>query len=67
MQNATIDYEAAKAAYEIATEPASAADVQEALKAVKDAESDLETLRNQPTPAELAEAEANVATWQASF
>lgn len=60
LQNATIDYEAAKAAYEIATEPASPAELQEALKAIKDAESQLETLRNQPGPAELAEAEAKI-------
>lgn len=67
LQNATIDYEATKAAYEIATEPASQADIQEALKAIKDAESQLDSLRNQPTQADIAAAEAQVASAEAEL
>ncbi|MDH3674654.1 MAG: biotin/lipoyl-binding protein, partial [Anaerolineae bacterium] len=67
LQNATIDYEAAKAAYEAATEPASQADLQNALKEIREAESQLESLRNQPSEAELAEAEATVASAEAEL
>lgn len=67
LQTATIDYEAAKAAYEIATEPASQADLQDALKSIKDAEQQLDTLRRQPSQADMADAEANVAGAEAEL
>jgi HlyD family secretion protein len=67
LQQATIDYEAAKAAYEIATEPASEADLQDALSAIQSAQDQLDTLRAQPTQADLAEAEAQVASTQAQL
>ena len=62
LQQATISYEAAQAAYQIAIEPAAAAEVQEALSAIQSATDQLETLRAQPTAAELAAAEAQVAS-----
>jgi HlyD family secretion protein len=67
LQENTIDYDAAKAAYEIATEPPSQADLQEALKAIKEAEYQLESLRQQPTAADLAAAEAQVAGVEADL
>ena len=67
LQNATIDYEAAKAAYEVSTEPASQADLQEAIKAIRDAEQQLDTLRNQPTKSEIASAEAQIASAEAEL
>lgn len=67
LQETTIDYDAAKAAYEIATEPPSPADLQEALKAIKEAEYQLESLRQQPTAADLAAAEAQVAAVEADL
>lgn len=65
LQNATIDYDTAKAAYEIATAPASQADLQAALQAIKEAENQLAALT--PTAAELAAAEAQVASAEASL
>jgi HlyD family secretion protein len=67
LQEATIDYEAAKAAYEESTEPASEADLQEALSNIETAKYQLDTLRNQPTEAELASAEAQVASAEANL
>ncbi len=65
LQQATIDYNAAKAAYDIATEPASQADLQDALSSIQSAQEQLDTLRSQPTQADLAAAEAQVASAQA--
>lgn len=65
LQNATIDYDTAKAAYEQATAPPTQADVQAALKTIKDAQSQLEAL--QPTKADLAAAQAEVASAQATL
>ncbi len=67
LQQATIDYEAAKAAYEIAIEPASQADLQEALSAIQSAQEQLDDLRAQPTQADLATAEAQVASAQSEL
>jgi HlyD family secretion protein len=67
LQQATIDYEAAKADYEIAVEPASEAELQDALSAIQSAQDQLDDLRAQPTEAELAEAEAQVASAQANL
>jgi HlyD family secretion protein len=67
LQQATIDYEAAKAAYQIAVEPASESEVQDALSTIQTAQEQLDDLRAQPTPVDLAEAEAQVASAQAQL
>jgi RND family efflux transporter MFP subunit len=67
LQEATIDYESAKAAYEQSTEPASAAELQEALSSIENAKHQLDTLRSQPTEAEIASAEAQVANAESSL
>jgi multidrug efflux pump subunit AcrA (membrane-fusion protein) len=67
LQQATIDYEAAKADYEIAVAPASESDLQDALSAIQSAQQQLDDLRAQPTQADLAEAEAQVASAQAQL
>jgi HlyD family secretion protein len=67
LQQATIDYDAAKAAYEIAVEPASESELQDALSAIQSAQDQLDDLRAQPTASELAEAEAQVASAQANL
>ena len=53
--------------YEIAVEPASQADLQDALSAVQNAQEQLDDLRNQPTLADLASAEAQMASAQAQL
>jgi HlyD family secretion protein len=65
LQNATIDYDTAKAAYEVATAPASKAELETALKAIKDAQAQLEALT--PTAADIAAAEAQVASAEATL
>jgi HlyD family secretion protein len=65
LQTATIDYDTTKAAFDIATESASAAEVQTAIKGIKDAQVQLEAL--QTTKAELASAQAQVASAEASL
>jgi multidrug efflux pump subunit AcrA (membrane-fusion protein) len=67
LQQATIDYEAVKAAYEIAVESAPQAELQDALSDIQSAQEQLDTLRNQPTEADLAAAEAQVASAQAQL
>jgi len=67
LYQATIDYESAKAAYDIATEPASTADLQSAWSSVQSAQNQLDTLIAKPTAAELASAEAQVANATASL
>jgi HlyD family secretion protein len=67
LQQATIDYESAKAAYEISVEPASEADLQDALGEIQNAQEQLNNLRAQPTDAELASAQAQVASAQANL
>ena len=67
LQQATIDYEAAVAAYEIAVEPASESELQDALSTIQSAQDQLDDLRAQPTAAELAEAEAQVASAQVNL
>jgi HlyD family secretion protein len=67
LQQATIDHDAAAAAYEIAIEPASEAELQDALSAIQSAQDQLDDLRAQPTAAELADAEAQVASAQANL
>lgn len=65
LQTATIDYDTAKAAFDIASEPASAADIQNALKNIKDAQVQLEALK--ATQAEIDSAEAQVMEAEASL
>lgn len=65
LQEATIDYDVAKASYDIATESASEADIQAAIKSIKQAQSDLENLA--ATSAELASAEADVASAESNL
>jgi HlyD family secretion protein len=65
LQNATIDYDTAKAAYDEATKPANQSDLQNAVNAIKTAQSQLDDL--QPTKAQLAAAEATVASAQATL
>ncbi len=67
LQQATIDYEAAVADYEIAVEPASEAELQDALSSIQNAQEQLDTLRSQPTDADIAAAEAQVASAQAQL
>jgi HlyD family secretion protein len=67
LQQATIDYNVAKAAYEIATQPASESDLQNALSAIQSAQEQLDTLRAQPTQADLAAAQAQVASAQSQL
>jgi HlyD family secretion protein len=67
LQQATIDYDAAKAAYEIAVEPASQAELQEAVADIQSAQEELDDLHAQPTEADLAEAQAEVAEAQAEL
>lgn len=65
LQSATIDYDTAKAAFDIATEDASDADIKAALKTIKDAQVQLEGLN--ATRAELANAESQVASAEATL
>lgn len=67
LQQATIDYNSAKAAYQIATQPATESDLQSALSDIQTAQNNLDTLRAQPTQAELASAQAQVASAQAQL
>jgi len=61
LQQATIAYEAAQAAYRLATEGASDAQIEGARAQVAQAEAALQRLLDSPTDAELAAAEAQVA------
>jgi len=65
LQEATIDYDAAKAAYDIATEGASGSEIQQALSSIKQAEVQVENL--QVTESELLSAESQVASAQAQL
>lgn len=65
LQEATIDYDTAKAAFDIATAPATQAEQQEALSAIQTAQSQLEALSS--TQADLASAKATVAGAKATL
>jgi HlyD family secretion protein len=65
LQEATIDYDKTKAAYEVATEGASEAEVQQALSSIKQAHVQVENL--QATRAQVLAAEAQVAGAQAKL
>ena len=60
LQSATIDYEAAKAAYEESTAAASNSDLQSAAATIKSAQVTLNDLLNSPTAAGIASAQAQV-------
>ncbi|MFN8466915.1 MAG: efflux RND transporter periplasmic adaptor subunit [Caldilineaceae bacterium] len=67
LQDATIDYESAKAAYEEATAAANSSDLQSAVSTIQDAQVKLNDLLNSPTDAEIAAAEATLASAEASL
>ena len=67
LQSATIDYEAAKAAYEESTASATNSDLQSTLSSIQDAQVKLNDLLNSPTAAEIATAEAQVASAEATL
>jgi HlyD family secretion protein len=67
LQDATIDYESAKAAYEEATAAASSSDLQSAVSTIQDAQVKLNDLLNSPTDADTAAAEATLAAAEASL
>jgi HlyD family secretion protein len=67
LQDATIDYESAKAAYESATAAASSSDLQSAVSTIQDAQVKLDDLLNSPTDAEVAAAEATLVAAEASL
>ncbi len=67
LQQATIDYESALAAYAEATEDASASDLASAESSIQDAQVKLDELLNSPSEAEVAQAQAKVAQAQAAL
>ena len=67
LQDATIDYESAEAAYEEATAAATNSDLQSAVSTIQDAQVKLNDLLNSPTDAEIAAAEATLVTAEASL
>lgn len=67
LQEATIDYESTKAAYDQATATATNSEVQSAVSTMQTAQVKLNDLLNSPTAAEIATAEASVATAEAAL
>lgn len=67
LQSATITYEAAKAAYELANRPPTQADIQAATATAQSAQASLNELRRQPTQAAVAAARAQVAEAEAAL
>ncbi len=67
LQKATIDLEAAKAAFEEANKPATESELQSALAAAQSAQDSLNRLSEKPTPAELAGANADVVSAQTTL
>ncbi|MGQ9586374.1 MAG: efflux RND transporter periplasmic adaptor subunit [Anaerolineae bacterium] len=67
LQQATIDYEAAQAAYRLATQGPTDAQIEAARAQVAQAEAALQRLLKSPTEAELAAAEAQVAQARAQL
>jgi HlyD family secretion protein len=65
LQDATIDYDVAKANYDITNEPASEAEIQSAIESIKQAQNNLEDLA--VSEASLASARASVASAEASL
>jgi HlyD family secretion protein len=67
LQAATIDYEAAKAAYAQSTAGATSSELQSAVSAIQEAQVQLNQLLNSPTAAEFATAQAQVAEAEAAL
>lgn len=67
LQEATIDYERAQAAYEVSVAAADNSEVQSAISSAQSAQAQLDDLLNSPTPAEIAQAEAQVADAEAAL
>ncbi|CAN5527424.1 hypothetical protein BH10CHL1_BH10CHL1_15760 [soil metagenome] len=67
LQKATIDYEAAQAAYDDLIKPATTADLQSALSDAYTAQNALQLLKDKPTAGDVGEAKANVAVAQATL
>lgn len=60
LQQATIDHESSKAAYQEQIKPASTADLQSALSTARQAQKNLDDLLKKPTAADIAAAEAKL-------
>lgn len=67
LQRATVDLEAAKAAYEEASKPATESELKSALSAAQAAQDQLNRLLEMPTPADLAKAKADVLAAQTAL
>jgi len=67
MQEATIDYEKAQAAYETSIAAAENSEVQSAVSSAQNAQVQLDNLLNSPTEAEIAQANAQVADAKAAL
>lgn len=67
LQQATINYESAKAAFDETTEPARPSALQSALASAQRAQDSLNELEKKPTAAELAAARANLADAEATL
>jgi HlyD family secretion protein len=67
LQQATIDLEAARAAYDEANKPATESELQSAVAAAQSAQAALNELRLQPTAAAVAGAQAEVAAAEAAL
>lgn len=67
LQEATIDYEKAQAAYEVSVASADNSELQSAVSSAQSAQAQLDDLLNSPTAAEIAQAEAQVADAEAAL
>lgn len=67
MQDATIDYESAKAAYEESIAAAATSETQSAVSSAQNAQAQLDDLLNSPTEAEVAQAQAQLADAEAAL
>lgn len=67
LQDATVEYERAKAAYEVATEPAKQSQLQSVVSNLQDARQKLADLLAQPTAADIATAASQVASAQTNL
>ncbi|MEZ4677198.1 MAG: biotin/lipoyl-binding protein [Caldilineaceae bacterium] len=67
LQDATIDYEKSKAAYEVSVAAADNSEVQSAIGLAQSAQVQLDDLLNSPTEAEIAQAQAQVADAEAAL
>ncbi|MCB0094288.1 MAG: efflux RND transporter periplasmic adaptor subunit [Caldilineaceae bacterium] len=67
LQDATIDYESAKAAYDESVAAADQSEVQSAIGSARSAQVTLDNLLNSPTEAEIATAQAQVADAESSL